>query len=259
MATAELRSSDGMLNKVPEVTLAFWIIKMLSTTVGETGADYLIFNLGYGLTITSAVMGVLLVAALAWQMRLRRYVPEPYWLAVVLVSIFGTLVTDNLTDQFGVPLAVSTGAFSILLVALFWIWHRSEGTLAIDAIDTPRRERFYWISILVTFALGTAAGDWVGEGLGLGYGTSAILFGAMIAAVAAARFLFKASPVATFWIAYVLTRPLGASCGDLLAQTQANGGLGLGTTQTSLAFLVVIVALVLYLRAALPKSAAIAG
>lgn len=255
MTSLARASSRPMLNKVPEVTLIFWIIKMMSTTVGETGADYLIFNLGYGLTLTSAIMGTLLVAALVWQMRLRRYMPEPYWLAVVLVSIFGTLVTDNLTDQFGVPLEISTAAFSVALVAIFAVWHRIEGTLAIDAVDTPRREAFYWAAILVTFALGTAAGDWVGEGLGLGYGVSALLFGGLIALTAAARFIGKASPVATFWIAYVLTRPLGASLGDLLAQTQARGGLGLGTVSTSAIFLVTIVGLVGYLRLTQPRSA----
>jgi len=256
MASIAVMPPHTMLNKVPEVTLIFWIIKMMSTTVGETGADYLIFNLGYGLTVTSAIMGVLLAGALAWQMGLRRYLPEPYWLAVVLVSIFGTLVTDNLTDQFGVPLAVSTGAFSILLIAMFAIWHRTEGTLSIEAIDTPRREAFYWAAILITFALGTAAGDWVGEGLGLGYAPSAILFGALIAITAVARFVLKANPVTTFWIAYVLTRPLGASCGDLLAQTTDHGGLGLGTTYTSIIFLLVIVGLVAYLRVVQPKDVA---
>jgi uncharacterized membrane-anchored protein len=248
-------SSRTMLNKVPEVTLIFWFIKMMSTTVGETAADFLIFNLGYGLTVTSAFMGVLLVAALAWQMSKRRYVPEPYWLAVVLVSIFGTLVTDNLTDQFGVPLAVSTGMFTAALIAIFAIWHKAEGTLSIDSIDNRSREAFYWAAILVTFALGTAAGDWVGEGLGLGYGPSAILFGALIAAVAVAHFIFKANAVATFWAAYVLTRPLGASLGDLLAQPPAHGGLGLGTTDTSAVFLVVIVGLVGYLRFTQPRLA----
>ncbi|MDB5694791.1 MAG: hypothetical protein JWN21_334 [Sphingomonas bacterium] len=248
-------SLHTMLNKVPEVTLVFWLIKMLSTTVGETGADFLIFNLGYGMTLTSVVMGALLVATLAWQMGLRRYVPEPYWLTVVLVSIFGTLVTDNLTDQFGVPLAVSTGAFAVGLIVVFALWHRAEGTLSIAEIDNRPREAFYWLAILITFALGTAAGDWVGEGLGLGYSWSAVLFGGMIAVVAAARFLFNASAVATFWIAYVLTRPLGASCGDLLAQSPSNGGLGLGTTDTSIIFLVVIVGLVIYLRTAMARPA----
>ncbi len=249
MTTVARASSHAMLNKVPEVTLIFWLIKMMSTTVGETGADFLIFNLGYGLTVTSVIMGVLLVAALAWQMSLKRYVPEPYWLAVVLVSIFGTLVTDNLTDQFGIALEISTAVFAVLLIAVFAIWYAQENTLSIEAIDTPKREAYYWLAILITFALGTAAGDWVGEGLGLGYASSAALFGVLIAIVAVAHFGFKANPVATFWTAYVLTRPLGASLGDLLAQSPRNGGLGLGTTYTSLVFGVVIVALVVYLRA----------
>lgn len=255
MAPSTMTPSRAMLNKVPEVTLIFWLIKMMSTTVGETAADYLIFNLGYGLTVTSALVGGLLLLALVWQLRLRSYQPEPYWLTVVLVSIFGTLITDNLTDNFHVPLAVSTSFFAIALIAVFSIWRKLEGTLAIESIDTPRREAFYWGAILTTFALGTAAGDWVGEGLALGYAWSAALFGSLIAAIGVAHFVFKANPVATFWLAYVLTRPLGASFGDLLSQTQAHGGLGLGVTITSAVFLACIVAMVGYLRFSHPRLA----
>ncbi len=255
MATRDSSTFRAMFNKVPEVTLIFWLVKMMSTTVGETAADYMIFDLRYGLTTSSIVMGVLLVVALAWQLALKRYIPEPYWLAVVMVSIFGTLVTDNLTDQFGVPLAVSTAVFSVALIAMFAIWYAVERTLSIEAIDTRRRELFYWTAILITFALGTAAGDWVGEGLGLGYGASAILFGVLIGATAVAHYMFHANGVATFWIAYVLTRPLGASLGDLLAQSPHHGGLGLGTTDTSIVFLVLIVAMVAFMRLSRPHGA----
>ncbi|MDF3836044.1 hypothetical protein P3W85_24275 [Cupriavidus basilensis] len=237
-------------NKVPEVTAFFWIIKMMSTTVGETAADYLNVNLGLGLASTSAVTGLLLAVALFFQMRAKRYVPSLYWTSVLLISVFGTLITDNLSDRLGVPLSVSTTAFSLALIATFAVWHAREGTLSIRAIDTVRRECFYWAAILFTFALGTAAGDWVAEGLGLGYGYSALLFGGLIGAIALARYAFRADTVACFWLAYVLTRPFGASCGDLMSQSVQDGGLGLGTAGTSAMFLATIVGLVIYLSLA---------
>jgi len=166
---------------------------------------------------------------------------------VVFVSVFGTLITDNLSDHFGVPLAVSTGLFSAALATTFAIWHAKEKTLSIHAIDTDKRELFYWAAILFTFALGTAAGDWVAEGLSLGYANSALLFGGLIAVTAFAHYVIKADAVACFWIAYVLTRPFGASCGDLLSQPVANGGLGLGTVVTSMIFLLTISSLVIFL------------
>ncbi|CAI0706004.1 Uncharacterized membrane-anchored protein conserved in bacteria [Serratia entomophila] len=247
MLSPKAKNALHRLNKVPEVTLFFWLIKMMSTTVGETAADYLNMDLNFGLTKTSLITGGLLLAALFFQIRARRYLPPLYWIAVVLISVFGTLITDNLTDHFGVSLAFSTGLFSLLLAATFVIWHRSERTLSIHAIDTPKRELFYWLAILFTFALGTAAGDWVAEGWRLGYVNSAWLFGALIAVTAAAHYLFKANSILCFWIAYVLTRPFGASCGDLLSQPVDNGGLGLGAASTSGLFLVVIISLVTYL------------
>ncbi|MBI1205430.1 MAG: hypothetical protein GC182_23245 [Rhodopseudomonas sp.] len=242
--------TPAWLNKVPEVTLIFWLVKMMSTTVGETAADYLNADLHFGLTATSIVTGVLLAGALALQLRASRYIPSLYWLVVLLVSVFGTLITDNLTDKLDVPLALSTGVFGLALLATFAIWYARERTLSIQSIDTPTRETFYWIAILFTFALGTAAGDWIAESLGLGFAFSALLFGGLIAATAFARFALRADSVICFWVAYVLTRPLGASCGDLLSQSTDNGGLGLGTTGTSALFLAVIVGLVAYLSAA---------
>jgi uncharacterized membrane-anchored protein len=235
-----------LLNKVPEVTVFFWIVKMMSTTVGETTADFLNVDLHLGLTGTSAVMGALLAVALLVQVRAKTYVPWRYWVSVVLISVFGTLITDNLTDHLGTPLDISTGLFGVALLATFAVWYANEKTLSIQAIDTVKREMYYWAAILFTFALGTAAGDWVAEGLSLGYANSAILFGGLIGAAAIAHFVFKANAIASFWIAYVLTRPFGASCGDLLAQPASNGGLGLGTTGTSAIFLVVIVCFVVY-------------
>ncbi|MBU9819578.1 hypothetical protein GW579_11225 [Rahnella sp. Lac-M11] len=247
MTNVATQEKVNWANKVPEITLFFWLIKMMSTTVGETAADFLNVNLNFGLTNTSVVTGILLVISLFFQIRARRYVPALYWMSVLLISVFGTLLTDNLTDNFNVPLAFSTVMFGALLIVTFSIWYKNEKTLSIHEIDTVRRELFYWAAILFTFALGTAAGDWVAEGMNLGYSTAAIAFGGLIVITACAHYLLRMNAVLCFWIAYVLTRPFGASCGDLLAQTPDNGGLGLGTTGTSCLFLVAIIGLVGYL------------
>lgn len=239
--------ADALQNKVPVVTLVFWVIKILSTTVGETGADFLIFKLHFGLPLTSLIMGALLVAVMVIQLRSERYVPWKYWLAVVLVSIFGTLVTDSLVDTYGVPLTTTTAVFSVLLALTFAFWFAQEKTLSIRAIYRGRRECFYWTAILMTFALGTAAGDLVAEELKLGYMLSGLVFAGCILAVAVAHYFFRLNVVAAFWIAYVLTRPFGASVGDWLSHSARKGGLGLGTVGTSEVFAVVIVALVGYL------------
>ena len=236
-----------MLNKVPEVTIFFWIIKILCTTIGETAADYLNDALGFGLTGTSFIMGILLVAALAVQFRMRTYVPAVYWLTVVLVSVVGTLITDNLVDTYGVPLETTTIGFGVALLATFAIWYASERTLSIHSITTPRREAFYWLAILFTFALGTAAGDLVSETYELGYLTAAGIFAVLIGLVAIAHYVLGVNAVLTFWIAYILTRPLGASIGDFLSQPVDDGGMGFGATGTSALFLAAIIILVIYL------------
>jgi len=235
-----------VLNKVPEVTIYFWIIKILCTTVGESAADFLNVNMGWGLSGTSVATGIVLAIVLTTQVSLRRYIPAVYWLTVMLVSVFGTLVTDNLTDNLGVPLQVSTIVFSVLLALVFIAWYLSEKTLSIHSILTRRREMFYWLTIFVTFALGTAVGDLVSEGLGVGYLRTGLLMGALIALVTLGWRL-GLNAILAFWIAYILTRPLGASIGDLMAQTPDNGGLGLGTTTTSLILLALIVGVITYL------------
>jgi uncharacterized membrane-anchored protein len=240
---------ERLLNKVPEVTIFFWMIKILSTTVGETAADFLRTNLNLGLSTTSVIMGGLLVLVLVVQFRQPRYVPAVYWITVVLISIVGTLITDNLTDGYGVPLPTTTAIFGVALLVAFGVWYRSERTLSIHTIYTSRRQAFYWLTILFTFALGTAAGDLVAERFSLGYGVSALIFGGVIAMVAVARFQFRLNAIGSFWLAYILTRPLGASLGDLLSQPRDNGGLGMGTTLTSVVFLTAILALVTYLAA----------
>jgi uncharacterized membrane-anchored protein len=235
-----------MLNKVPDITLAFWIIKIMSTTVGETGADYLAKNIGLGTVMTDGIMSFFLAAMLMVQLRTRRYVPWIYWLTVVLVSVVGTQITDALTDGFEISLYASTAAFAIALAATFAIWYASERTLSIHSIVTNRRELFYWAAILFTFALGTAAGDLATEALGLGFNIGVLAFGAVIAALAAAYYL-GADPILTFWLTYIVTRPLGASLGDLLSQSREYGGLGFGTVSTSVAFLTVIGVLVAWI------------
>jgi len=247
-AAAGRMTGRKMLNKVPEVTIFFWVIKIMCTTVGETAADYLNDNLGFGLTKTTYVTGALLIVLLAVQFRLRRYVPGVYWSVVVVISVFGTLITDNMTDHYNVPLTTSTIIFSIVLAAVFAGWYAVERTLSIHTIFTTRREAFYWLAILFTFALGTAAGDLCAEKFDLGYAVSILIFGGLIAAVAIGHYAFRMNAVLAFWLAYILTRPLGASIGDEMSQNSHKyGGLGLGTTGTSYIFLGCILALVAYL------------
>jgi uncharacterized membrane-anchored protein len=236
-----------MLNKVPEVTFYFWVIKVLCTTVGETASDYLSENVGLGLTKTTSITAALLLITLVFQFRLRRYVAPVYWLGIVLISIVGTQITDNLTDNHGVSLVTTTTIFSIVLAIVFAIWWGVERTLSIHTIYTTRREAFYWLAVLFTFALGTAAGDLTAERLNVGFAWSVVLFAGAIAVVAVAHYALRLNAVLAFWLAYVLTRPLGASIGDLLSQSRHDGGLGLGTAVTSALFLLAILAVVTFL------------
>jgi uncharacterized membrane-anchored protein len=233
-----------LLNKVPDVVLLFWIVKILSTTVGETAADFLSENLGLGLPATTSIMSVLLAAVLIAQFSARRYVPAIYWLAVVLISVVGTLFSDNLVDNLGVSLWTTTAIFGTGLALSFLAWYRSEQTLSIHSIVTRRREAFYWLAILFTFALGTSAGDLIAEKLAFGYVPSVLMFGGIIALIVVAHRMFGLDAVVAFWAAYILTRPFGASMGDFLTATPKDGGLGLGTNGTSAIFLAVIVGVV---------------
>ena len=233
--------------RVPAITAFFWIIKVLATTVGETFADYLNRDVGLGFQVTTAVMTSLLGILLIIQFSYRRYVPWAYWAAIVFISVVGTLLTDFLTDSLGVPLAVSSLIFALGLGIVFAIWWQKERTLEMKSINTAGREAFYWLAILLTFALGTALGDYLAETIGLGYGLSAVVYGFAILVVFLLFRAKKLGGVGAFWIAYVLTRPLGASVGDFLAQDQSNGGLGLGTTVVSWIFLGAILILTAYL------------
>ena len=248
--------ASALLSKVPEVTIFFWIIKVLCTTVGETFADYINGKLGDNLNTTTIVMSVLLAVALVFQFRAPKYIPAIYWVTVVLISVVGTLITDNMVEHFHVTLTTSTIIFGIAMLASFAVWYASEKTLSIHSIYTAKREAFYWLAILFTFALGTAAGDLIAEKYSLGYFKSALLFAGLILVIAVAHLQFRLNAVLAFWAAYVLTRPLGASIGDLLSQPKTvpadadpgtQAGLGLGTTVTSLIFLGAILLVVLYL------------
>ncbi len=236
-----------MSNKVPEVTAYFWVIKILATTVGETAADYLSTTLHLGLVSTSYIMSAIFIIGLVFQLSSKKYIPTLYWFVVVLISIVGTLISDNIVENLGVALTTSSMLFGISLIAVFTFWWLSERTLSVHSIVTRKRELFYWAAILFTFALGTSAGDLISEASGLGYPLAALLFASLIGVVAFAYYRLKINGVLAFWLAYILTRPLGASIGDLLSQSSKAGGLGLGTTITSAVFLAVIIGLVTYL------------
>lgn len=239
--------SEAVHNRVPQVTWDFWLVKLLAVTVGETAADLLSETLGLGLPLTSVIMSGFLIAALILQFSQRRYVPWIYWLSVVLISVVGTLITDNLVDNLGYSLETTTAWFSLALGATFALWYAVEKTLSIHTITTFRREVFYWLAILFTFALGTAAGDLMAEGLGLGYLQAGVAYGAVIAVIALAFFRFGMNGILAFWLAYILTRPMGASFGDLLSQPRDAGGLGFGTIGTSLLFFAAIIVTLFYM------------
>ncbi len=236
-----------LINRAPEVTFFFWVIKIMATTVGETAADFLSVNMQMGLTKTTYLMTCLLIIALLIQFKLKRYIPAIYWLVVILVSVLGTLITDNLVDNLNVSLVTATTVFAVALLTIFVLWFKSENTLSIQSIDNSKRELFYWAAILVTFAFGTSTGDLVAEYYRMGYAFSALIFLTVIAFITVAYYRFRMNAVLAFWIAYILTRPLGASLGDLLSQPTHFGGLGLGTFHISEIFLSMIVMLIAYL------------
>lgn len=245
---ARLGTSSATLSRVPEVTVWFWVIKVLCTTVGESFADWINMTLGVGLIRTAMIFTVILAVVLGCQLSMRRYVPIVYWLAVVVISVTGTLYTDILTDAIGIPLAASTLAFAAVLAVVFGVWFARERTLSIHSIVSLPRELFYWLAVLVTFALGTAVGDWTLELTGWGPGRSVLLPAGLIVAIVIGWRL-GANAVLSFWLAYILTRPLGANLGDWLATPKTEQGLGLGVATTSVIFLAAILATVAYLAA----------
>ena len=214
------------VTKVPQIAVIFWVVKLLTTALGESAADYSVTVINPYIAVIGGFL--LLVVALALQFAAKSYRPVTYWFAVAMVAIFGTMAADVLHVQFGVSYLASTIFFAAAMVAMFIIWHSVEGTLSVHSIHTSRREAFYWLTVMATFALGTAAGDLTAVTLHLGYFASIILFGGLIAIPALVYWLLNANAIATFWCAYVLTRPLGASIADWLGKPQGLGGVGYG-------------------------------
>ena len=240
-------NKQQLTSRVPEITIIFWLIKVLSTTVGETGADFLSENLGLGLSVTSCIMGTMLMLALIIQFKIKRYLPVSYWTVVILMSIEGTLITDKLVDDLGVSLITTSIVFTVAMILGFIFWYKSEKTLSIHSINTSKREAFYWVIILLAFALGTAGGDLISERLEVGYTWSLIIFGTVITVVTFAYYKLNLNSVWAFWIAFIMTRPLGASIGDLLTQAPDAGGLGLSNIIMNIIFFFVIISLIVYL------------
>ncbi len=234
--------AQRILTKVPELTVYFWITKVLTTGMGEAFSDYLVQHLNPVIAVALAGMG--LVASLVLQFSVRRYVAWIYWLAVVMVSIFGTMAADVLHVELGIPYLVSTTFFGVVLAIIFATWYANEKTLSIHSIYTSRREAFYWATVLATFALGTASGDMTATTMHLGYFASGVLFAGLFAIPALAYWLFGLNEIFAFWFAYIITRPLGASFADWMAVSHIRGGLGMGTGPVSLGLTILIIGLV---------------
>ena len=243
--TQPMPRAKQLMKKVPEVTAIFWVIKLLTTAMGESTSDYLVFHINPYVAVITGCVG--LVISLVLQLMVRRYIPAVYWFAIVMVAVFGTMAADVLHVVIGIPYLVSTTFFAITLAIVFVAWYVSEKTLSIHSIYTRRRELFYWATVMATFALGTAAGDMTASTLGLGYFASAILFAVLFALPAVGYFLFGLNEVFAFWFAYVITRPLGASIADWLGKPPSISGLGFGDGRISLLLTVFIVILVGYL------------
>jgi uncharacterized membrane-anchored protein len=234
----------SVLSKVPEITLMFWVAKLLTTGMGETTWDAL--DIAFDQTIAVTITGVLFVASMVVQFARRSYNAWAYWFAIVMVSVFGTTVADLVHNDFGVPYTVSTSVLLVLVGLTFALWYRVEGTLSIHSITTRRREGFYWAAVLLTFALGTAAGDWTASTLHLGYLPSGIGFAVLFVLPAIAYRFFGANAIACFWLSYILTRPFGASFADWFGGPPGRGGLALGMDRTAIVLTVIIIGIVTY-------------
>ena len=243
--TLPIATARSALIKVPEVTVYFWIIKLLTTAMGEATSDFLVNKIDPFIAV--ALGGIGLVVALILQFSVRRYVAGIYWFTAIMVAIFGTMAADVLHVGFHIPYAVSAAGFALTLAAVFSVWYMSEKTLSIHSIFTRRREVFYWAAIMATFALGTAVGDLTATTMGLGYFASGLLFTGLIALPALAYWLSGLKEIVAFWLCYILTRPLGASFADWMGKEHSAGGLGWGDGSVSLGLTVFIIGFVCYL------------
>lgn len=237
--------TNPLVRKVPEVTIFFWIIKLLTTAMGESTSDFLVHTIDP--VITVVIGGIGFFIAIALQFRTKKYIAWVYWLTVTMVAIFGTMAADVVHIVLGIPYLVSTIAFALILCIVFSIWYKTEHILSIHSITTYRRELFYWLAVITTFALGTAAGDMTAVTLNLGYLTSGILFATLFVIPLFAQKMLKSNEVLTFWIAYIFTRPLGASFADWFGRTANMGGIGFGTGKTSIVLTFLIILFVIYL------------
>ncbi len=235
------------INRVARLSVLFWIIKIFSTTVGETAADYVSVNLNFGLTITAILMGVITIGVTFWNFRQKKYFPPAYWLLIVMMSIEGTLITDLLVDQLNISLLILDVGFTIAMGLVFYFWYKKEHTLSIHSINNDNREIFYWLIVLTTFALGTGVGDTISEYLNFGYLHSLILFSSIFILSGILYYYKIINGVLAFWIAFIVTRPIGASLGDLLIQLPKDGGFGISIAIINIIFFIVIIISVIYL------------
>lgn len=239
---------NDALNRVATLGILFWVIKIVSTTVGETAADFIAVNMNLGLVCTTILMGITTIAVIFWNFKQKKYFPPSYWALIVMMSMEGTLITDLIVDQFGVSLLILEVIFSIAMIAVFYIWYKKEKTLSIHDINNDNREKFYWIIVLTTFALGTGVGDTVSEFLNVGYLYSLIIFGAVFILAGILNYTKLISGTLAFWIAFIVTRPIGASLGDLLIQAPKDGGLGISVALINVVFFVIIITSVIFLN-----------
>jgi len=239
--------NETVFNRVAGLTLFFWIVKILSTTVGETVADFVAVDMGVGLMGTTLLMGAITIAATFWNFKMKKYFAPAYWFLIVMMSIEGTLITDILVDDYGISLITLDIVFTIMMLTGFYLWYKEEGTLSIHKITNNRREIFYWLIVLITFALGTGVGDTVSEHLNFGYLHSLILFGGIFAVAGGLFYTKILDGVTAFWIAFIVTRPIGASLGDLFIQTPVDGGMGISAGTVNITFFTIIIAIVTYL------------
>jgi len=230
-----------LLSKVPEVTLIFWIIKILATTLGETGGDALSMSMNLGYLVSTGIFAAIFAVAVIVQVLAKKFHPVVYWTTIVATTTVGTTLADFVDRSLGIGYAGGTTILFILLMASLWLWHRTLGSVAVDTVSSPKSEMFYWVTIMFSQTLGTALGDWTADTTGLGYGGAAIVFGTMLAVIAAAYYRTNINRTALFWAAFILTRPLGAVVGDFLDKPISKGGLELSRYSASATLLLLIV------------------
>lgn len=237
---------ERSMSKVPAVTFGFWITKILATTLGETGGDAVTMTLGWGYLLGTALFATVFVVAVAAQIAAKRFHPFLYWAVIVATTTAGTTLADFFDRSLGVGYVGGSSILFVLLIAALGLWHRSLGSVSVDSVTSPKAEAFYWATIMFSQTLGTALGDWMADDTGLGYEGGALVFALALAVVAAAYFYTAASRTLLFWAAFILTRPLGATVGDLLDKPVADGGLALGRFSASAVLIAFIVACILF-------------